>query len=100
MPRWTNVPERKYITMTVFTKANQLKESVRKPIHEEVAQLELSNFERMPNGEFVKNLGTIEGRPINAVVRLSITTRTEFEKSTKAKAPKEVKEVNLESIFD
>ncbi len=54
----------------------------------------------MPNGEFVKNLGTIEGRPINAVVRLSITTRTEFEKSTKTKAPKEVQEVNLESIFD
>ena len=86
--------------MSVFTKANQLKESVRKPIHEEVAQLELANFERMPNGEFVKHLGTIEGKPINAVIRLSITTRTEFDKATRAKAPKEEEKIDLESIFD
>lgn len=100
MPRWTNVPERKNITMSVFTKANQLKEAVRKPIHEEIAQQELTNFERMPNGEFVKHLGTIEGKPINAVIRLSITTRTDFDKSTKAKAPKEAEAINLDSIFD
>lgn len=86
--------------MSVFTKANQLKESVRKPIYEEVAQLELANFERMPNGEFVKNLGTIEGRPINAVIRLSITPRTDFEKATRAKAPKEAEKIDLTTIFD
>lgn len=86
--------------MSVFTKANQLKESVRKPIHEEVAKLELSNFELMPNGEFVKHLGTIEGKPINAVIRLSITPRTDFEKATKAKAPKEEEKIDLTTLFD
>ena len=54
----------------------------------------------MPNGEFVKYLGTIEGKPINAVIRLSITTRTEFDKVAKEKAPKEVEKIDLESIFD
>ena len=86
--------------MSVFTKANQLKEAVRKPIYEKVAQEELTNFERMPNGEFVKYLGTIEGKPINAVIKLSISTRTEFEKGAKKQTPKEAEVVDLESIFD
>lgn len=86
--------------MSVFTKANLLKENVRKPIFEEVAKLELSNFERMPNGEFVKHLGTIEGRPITAVIRLSITTRTEFDKVAKEKTPKEEEKIDLTTLFD
>ena len=45
--------------------------------------------------------GTIGGKPINAIISLSVSTRTEFEKRSKSKASTPEMEVEtVEDLFD
>lgn len=87
---------------TIFAKNGQLLPKARKPIYDKVvAELKEQGFDVMPSGELVKTLGTIGGKPINAIVSLSVSTRTEFEKRTKSKAPAQDLEVEtVEDLFD
>ena len=62
------------------------------------AMLEGIGFVEQPNREFVYTYGEVEGRTVNAIVNLSISGRTSFEK--KAPAVKEAVEKEVIDIAE
>lgn len=86
----------------IFAKNGQLLPKARKPIYDKVvAELKADGYAVMPSGELVKTLGTVDGQPINAIINLSVSTRTEFEKRTKGKATvAEPEVIDLNELFD
>lgn len=68
----------------------QLKTNARKAVFEQAVAEHLSQFEMQENGELVLSLGTIEGRPVNLIVKASVSGRTDFaKKERKANAQQE-----------
>lgn len=86
----------------IFAKNGQLLPKARKPLYDKiVAELVADGYVAMPNGELVKTLGTVDGNPINAIVNLSVSTRTEFGKRTRTKAQtNDTEEIDVNQLFD
>ncbi len=80
----------------------QLLPKYREALHSEAGvALEGLGYVKQENGEYVLELGTIEGRPVNAIVNLAVSGRTEFAKKTpKAKEAAVAEAINLTEIFD
>lgn len=86
--------------MSNFSKNGQLLPAIRKPLFDKVVKEQLGAFTLQPNGELVMQLGTIEGKPVSAVVKLSISTRTNFDKKERTKVVEEQEEIDVNSLFD
>lgn len=85
---------------SVFTKNNQVKPAVRERIYEKVVADHFQGWTVQPNGELTLEVGSVEGRVINAIVKPVISPRTNFEKKTAKKKEVETQAVDLSTLFD
>lgn len=69
----------------VLTKGGQVAPAYREPLREKtVAELQEQGWVLQENGQMTKDLFVYQGTPIRAVINLSISTKQDFAKKSKA----------------